>query len=120
MEMLTTNMLLAGDLWTNIINWFAGWIVNYGWTIIVFTTSVMAFDIAVLLISLIFTKLKKQTIIFVLSPIIFFLAMLPKNFIQINNFAKYMSYIEIIYIVFVTFLLGTMLLIKGVRTNDSI
>lgn len=37
MEMLTTNMLLAGDLWTNIINWFAGWIVNYGWTIIVFT-----------------------------------------------------------------------------------
>lgn len=90
------------------------------WTIIVFTTSLMAFDIAVLLISLIFTKIKKQTIIFILSPIIFFLAMLPKNYIQINNFAKYMSYIEIIYIVFVTFLLGIMLLIKGVRTNDSI
>ena len=90
------------------------------WTIIVFTTCLMAFDIAVLLINLIFPKLSKQTIIFILSPIIFFIAMLPKNFIQINRIAKYMSYIEITYIVFVTFLLGTMLLIKGVRSNDSI
>ena len=89
------------------------------WTIIVFTTCLMAFDIAVLLISLLFPKIKKQTIIFILSPVIFFLAMLPKNFIQINNIAKYMSYTEIIYIVFVTLLLGTMLLVKGRRTNDS-
>lgn len=86
------------------------------WTIIVFTTSLMAFDIAVLLITLIFPTFKKQTVIFILSPIIFFLTMLPKNFIQINAIAKYMSYIEIVYIVFVTFLLGIMLLIKGVRT----
>ena len=90
------------------------------WTIIVFTTSLMAFDIAVLLLNLIFPKFKKQTIVFFLSPIIFLLAILPKNFIQINEIAKYMSYIEIIYIVFVTFLLGTMLLIKGVRANDSV
>ncbi|MER1999492.1 MAG: GerAB/ArcD/ProY family transporter, partial [Lysinibacillus sp.] len=90
------------------------------WTIIVFTTSLMAFDIAVLLLNLIFPKFNKQTIVFILSPIIFFLAMLPKNFIQINSIAKYMAYIEISYIVFVIFLLGTMLLIKGVRANDSI
>ena len=86
------------------------------WTIIVFTTSLMAFDIAVLLITLIFPKFNKQIVVFILSPIIFFLTMLPKNFIQINDIAKYISYIEIFYIVFVTFLLGTMLLIKGVRT----
>lgn len=29
--------LLSGNLWTTIINFFAKWIVNYGWTIIVFT-----------------------------------------------------------------------------------
>ena len=90
------------------------------WTIIVFSTCLMAFDVAVLLINLLLPKLKKQTIVFILSPVIFFLAMLPKNYIQINETAKYMSYVEIFYIVFVTFLLGTMLLIKGVRANDSI
>lgn len=90
------------------------------WTIIVFTTSLMAFDIAVLLINLLFPKLNKQIIIFILSPIIFFLAMLPVNYIQINAIAKYLSYFQISYILFVTILLGTMLLIKGVRANDSI
>ena len=90
------------------------------WTIIVFTTSLLAFDIAVLLINLIFPKFNKQTIVFILSPVIFFLAMLPKNFIQINVIAKYLAYIEIGYVIFVIFLLGTMLLIKGVRANDSI
>ncbi len=35
MEMLTGTLL--SSLWTNIINLFANWIVNYGWTIVVFT-----------------------------------------------------------------------------------
>lgn len=35
--MLNVNMLLASDLWSTVISWFASWIVNYGWTIIVFT-----------------------------------------------------------------------------------
>lgn len=38
MEMLNSvNMLLAGDLWSNLIDIFAKWIINYGWAIIVFT-----------------------------------------------------------------------------------
>lgn len=38
MEMLNSaSMLLSSNLWTNIINFFASWIVNYGWAIIVFT-----------------------------------------------------------------------------------
>jgi len=38
MEMLSNvSMLLASDMWTNIIDAFANWIVNYGWAIIVFT-----------------------------------------------------------------------------------
>ncbi len=35
--MLNFNMLLANDLWSNLISWFSSWIVNYGWAIIVFT-----------------------------------------------------------------------------------
>ncbi len=38
MEMLNSvGMLLSGNMWTNIINFFANGIVNYGWTIVVFT-----------------------------------------------------------------------------------
>lgn len=90
------------------------------WTLIVFTTSLMAFDIAVLLLTLIFKNTKKMTIIFMLSPINFFLAMLPTNYIEINKIAKYMAYTEITFIVFVILLLGTMLFIKGVKTSDQL
>lgn len=38
MEMLNNiTTLLSGNMWTNIIEAFASWIVNYGWAIIVFT-----------------------------------------------------------------------------------
>ncbi len=38
MEMLNSiNMLLSSNVWATIINLFAKWIVNYGWTIIIFT-----------------------------------------------------------------------------------
>ena len=38
MEMLNSfSLLLANDLWTTIIGGLAKWIVNYGWTIILFT-----------------------------------------------------------------------------------
>ena len=35
--MLNVNMLLKADLWATLINLFSNWLVNYGWTIIVFT-----------------------------------------------------------------------------------
>ena len=88
------------------------------WTIIVFTTSLMAFDIAALLINLMLPKLKKTTIVFILSPIIFFIAMWPKSYIEVNEVVKYMVYIKIFYLVLVILLLGIMLLIKGVKAND--
>lgn len=37
MEMLTNTMFLKADMWTSIIDFFANWLVNYGWTIVVFT-----------------------------------------------------------------------------------
>lgn len=38
MEMLNSvSMVLASDLWTIIIDFFAKWLVNYGWAIILFT-----------------------------------------------------------------------------------
>lgn len=37
MEMLTNTMFLKTDMWTTIIDFFANWLTNYGWAIIVFT-----------------------------------------------------------------------------------
>ena len=38
MEMLNNvSMILSTDFWQTIISWFASWITNYGWAIIVFT-----------------------------------------------------------------------------------
>lgn len=37
MEMLTNTMFLKADMWTHIIDFFANWLVNYGWAIVVFT-----------------------------------------------------------------------------------
>ena len=37
MEMLTNTMFLKADMWTHIIDFFANCLVNYGWTIVVFT-----------------------------------------------------------------------------------
>lgn len=35
--MLTNTMFLKADMWTHIIDFFANWLVNYGWAIVVFT-----------------------------------------------------------------------------------
>ena len=38
MEMLSNfSLILGGNMWHSIISWFASWITNYGWAIIVFT-----------------------------------------------------------------------------------
>ncbi len=37
MEMLNFSTLLANNLWVTLINFFARWVVNYGWAIILFT-----------------------------------------------------------------------------------
>ncbi len=34
---MLNSMMLSGNMWTTIINFFADWIVNYGWAIVVFT-----------------------------------------------------------------------------------
>ena len=58
------------------------------WITAIFTTTMMGFDVTVLALQSMFPKRKKQTFIFTLSPIIFFIAMIPKNHIDAMKFAK--------------------------------
>lgn len=83
------------------------------WTIIIFTTCLLAFDLAVLTISMIFTKFKKMNIILALSPVIFFISMLPKNYLELIQVSKYIAIFTFIYFLIVTLLLAVAYKIKG-------
>lgn len=67
------------------------------WTMTIFNTVAMAFSVAVIGIRSMFKKIKKQTIIFILSPIIYLLAMQPENVVIINMFSTWISYFGITF-----------------------
>src|SRR5690625_4960111 len=47
------------------------------WITAIFTTAMMAYDISVMAIQSIFPKLNKFTIIFTISPVVLFIALMP-------------------------------------------
>src|SRR5699024_9639629 len=61
------------------------------WIMAIFNTVCMFLDICVLLLSSIFKKAKKQTMLFILSPIILFIALLPRGVNQINKLMEWTS-----------------------------
>lgn len=83
------------------------------WTIILFTTTLMAFDITVLTIMMVFKKLKKFPIVLTLAPIIFFFSMIPKSYLELININRFMNHFIFINLLIVTILLGVAYKIKG-------
>lgn len=83
------------------------------WLTAIFTTTIMAYDVAVFALQSILPKLKKHTIVFGLSPIIFFISMIPKNFLENRIFANFVSYTTYIIPIVVAILLWIMYGIKG-------
>lgn len=83
------------------------------WTIAIFTTALMSFDIVIMIIMMLFKKAKKLNIIFVLSPIIFILSMLPKDYIELIEVGKYLGMYMFSLVFFVTVLLGIAYKMKG-------
>lgn len=83
------------------------------WTIILFTTTLMAFDITIMTLMMVFNKIKKMTVIFVLSPIIFLASMLPKSYLELIKLNNYLSQFIVIYLLIVTLLLGVANKVKG-------
>ena len=83
------------------------------WITAIFTTTMMAYDVTVMALQSILPKLKKHTIIFGLSPFIFFISMLPKNFLENIKLGEYVTYITFAQPGFVAILLWIMYGIKG-------
>ncbi|MFD2044741.1 endospore germination permease [Ornithinibacillus salinisoli] len=62
------------------------------WIMAIFTTTAIAFDVSLMALSTIFPKVNKLKIVFLLSPLIFLISMLPKDVIEIERFGEYVSY----------------------------
>lgn len=87
------------------------------WTMIMFTTALMAFDIAVMTLMMVFEKLKKIKVILTLTPILFFISMLPKDYLELTRISRFMNSFIVIYLVIVTILLAIAYKVKGGNQN---
>lgn len=87
------------------------------WTTILFTTTLVSFDLIVLLMMMLFKKAKKMNIIFGMSPLIFLLSMLTVNYIEITNVGRFLTNSLFIFLLIVTILLGITYKVKGGNQN---
>ena len=88
------------------------------WVMTVFITCLISFDISVMLFQLIFSKMKKNNIVFMFSPIIFFLSMLPKNYLELLEFTSLLNYFIPTYLLIVFALLAAAYKMKGMKHVD--
>jgi spore germination protein len=87
------------------------------WIMTIFNTTAMAYDVAVMALSSIFRKVKKITWLFMLSPLIYIISMLPQSYVQQSNFGMFISYSGIVFAILIP--LGLLLIAKmrGVKGN---
>lgn len=88
------------------------------WIMAIFNTSVMAMDAAVLALQSIFKNAAKEKMVFLLSPIIFFISMLPQNEKETSSFGSFIGYYGFSMTVSVTIILLTITKIRGVKSNE--
>lgn len=88
------------------------------WMMAIFNTSAMGFDIAILTIQSIFKNTKKIKVILILSPFVYLISMLPQNYLQLDQFGKFISYT--IFILTVSVVVGLLVIakIRGVKHSD--
>ncbi|MCM3784520.1 spore germination protein [Neobacillus mesonae] len=66
------------------------------WLMTLFSTNVMAFDVAVLALTSVFTKISKTTLIIILAPILYIIGLLPSDLMELRIFAGWISYMGIV------------------------
>ncbi|WP_026908021.1 GerAB/ArcD/ProY family transporter [Paucisalibacillus globulus] len=89
------------------------------WTMGVFNTTAMAFDVAVLALHSIFKRIKKMQLILILSPLIYYLALLPRDTSQIVMFGEFIGSYLVSFTFLTTMLLIIVAKIRRVKHNDK-
>lgn len=86
------------------------------WIMAIFNTVCLFWDASVLLLNSIFNKAKKQSIVFTLSPIIFFIALLPLKMYQLNEIVSVISKFSVAFSLFI--IVSFYVLIKILWRNE--
>ena len=89
------------------------------WTLGVFTTAVMSFDMVILALQSIFRKMKKIHLVFILSPIMYYISMVPKNTNQIVVYGDYLATYLYIYGYIVTIGLIIIAKVRKGKSNEK-
>lgn len=84
----------------------------------IFNTSAMVMDISAFALTSIFKKVPKRTIVFILSPVIYLIAMYPQEFTEVSMYSKYVGYSTFSYTVCVVILLTVIAKIRGVKRGE--
>ncbi|HLR08952.1 MAG TPA: endospore germination permease [Bacillota bacterium] len=87
------------------------------WIMAIFNTTSLTFDVSVFALTSVFTNTSKLKVIFVLAPVVYFIAMLPQELPEISVFEMVMSYTVISYTILVMFVLTVMAKIREVKGN---
>lgn len=89
------------------------------WITAIFTTAMIGFDITILALQMIFPKRDKIVLIFILAPIIFFISLLPKNYMENHYFDIFIGYVSWLLPMIVVILFWIMYRIKGGLENGK-
>ncbi|CAI8963563.1 spore germination protein [Brevibacillus sp. IT-7CA2] len=88
------------------------------WIMTIFNTSAMWLDITVLNLSSMFHKVHKTIWVLILSPMIYFVAMLPQNLVDFFTFADNITYFGMIVVYLCPILLLLIAVIRGVKGHE--
>lgn len=87
------------------------------WTMTIFNTAAMALDTAIIAFRSIFPKINKKKWIFILSPTVFLVAMIPQDLNEFHTFGEWIAYAGIFFGVIIPPILITIAQIRGVKGN---
>ncbi|WP_096271703.1 GerAB/ArcD/ProY family transporter [Paucisalibacillus globulus] len=89
------------------------------WTMGVFNGTTLAFDAAILALNSVLKRMKKVKLVIILSPIIYYIALLPRNISQINMFQDFIHMFLVSFAFSITIILVFAAKIRGVGRNDK-
>ncbi|MGG4455463.1 GerAB/ArcD/ProY family transporter [Brevibacillus porteri] len=88
------------------------------WIMTIFNTCAMWLDITVLNLSSMFFNVHKTVWVLILSPVIYFVAMLPQNLVDFFTFADSVTYFGIAVVYLCPILLLVIAVLRGVKSNE--
>lgn len=89
------------------------------WTMAIFTTAAMMFDVCIFLLSSIFRKINKRILTFIFSPIIFYLSTFPFQLDQIKKVNDFIGEVSAICLMTIIFILFIMTKIRSGKKSEN-